>query len=96
MSLRVDLQEVRVGRNFIRVGDTVHIKPSKPKKTDGFDARVTRMYRLGEEVQVEVFGGRTDRGGHQIGHGLRTFTLDRIVRRRQTINGEKIERKKAG
>lgn len=97
MSLRVDLREVRIGgRNFVRVGDTVRITPSKPKKQDGFDARVTRIYRLGDQVQIEVFGGRIDRKGRQIGAGMRTFTLDRIQRVRQTINGEKIDRKRAG
>lgn len=97
MSLRIDVQEVCVGgRNKVRVGDTVKVKPSKPGKRDGFDARVTRIYRVGEEVQLEVFGGRIDGKGRQVGVGMRTFTLDRITRRRQTINGEKIERKKAG
>jgi hypothetical protein len=97
LSLRVEVEEVRVGgRCFVRVGDTVHVRPSKPGKRDGFDARVTRIFRVGEETQVEVFGGRIDSRGRQVGAGMRTFTLDRIVRRRQTKNGEEIDRKKAG
>ncbi len=33
----------RVGRNFIRLGDTVKVKPSKPRKRDGFIGTVTRI-----------------------------------------------------
>ena len=94
MSLKTELHEVQVGgRNKVRIGDTVKVKPSRKGKRDGFLARVTNLYRVGEEVHVEVFGGRTDNRGRQVGVGMRTFTLDRIQRVRQTRDGEKIERR---
>jgi hypothetical protein len=72
------LDEVRLGgRNFIRPGDVVRVKPSRPAKHDGFDALVRRIVDTQGGVEVEVFGGAHGRAA------VRTFTLDRLERRRQ-------------
>jgi len=78
-----ELQEFRLGRNFIRVGDLVHIKPSKPGKRDGFDARVLRI-RGNQSAGVTGVDVADPRNG-----GLRTLLPERIERRAQTKAGEK-------
>lgn len=71
------ISQYRVGRNFIRVGDVVRVKPSQGKR-DGFEAKV-RVIRAdeitGEVAEVEVFGGRRR---HAM---IRTFRPERIQRR---------------
>lgn len=72
------LDEYRVGRNFIRVGDVVHVKPSRPGKRDGFDSRVLRI-RGNQSAGVVGVDVTDPRNG-----GTRTITPDRIERRTQT------------
>lgn len=82
---RADIAEYRVGRNFIRVGDTVRCKPLAGSS---FKARVTRITRIGDDdstIEVSVFGGSKGRGAH------RTFSAERITRLAQTRAGEERE-----
>lgn len=73
---RVD--EVRVGRNFIRVGDTVKVLPTKKGKRDGFIGTVTGIFTDddGTVKYVEV-------NGDPRGFRNRALHLDRIERRQQ-------------
>lgn len=77
------LTEYRTGRNFIRIGDVVRVRP-RPGRRDGFEARVRpiRADSAGEVSEVEVFGGPAGRSA------VRTFRPDRIERVAQTRNGE--------
>lgn len=78
------IEEYRVGRNFIRVGDVVRAKPSRPGKHDGFDSRVRRILAdaEGHPTGVEV---KDPRNG-----AVRTLRPERIERKAQTRNGEKV------
>lgn len=53
------ITEYRVGRNFIRLGDTVRVLPSKPGRRDGFRATVTRIEALDDGSPVAVHLGVT-------------------------------------
>jgi hypothetical protein len=81
--MMIKVTRYRTGRNFIRVGDHVRVKPSG-RKRDGFRA-VVRTIRVDEETghvrEVEVFGGA---GGRAM---IRTFRPDRIERLAQTHKG---------
>jgi hypothetical protein len=82
----VEIGEVRVGRNWLRVGDRVHVTPTRPRRRDGFDGCVTRLLRYPDgHVEVEVQG---DRNGRAVTG--RTVALDRVRRRAQTRNGHRI------
>lgn len=72
----------RVGRNFIRTGDTVKVLPSRPKKKDGGPATVLRMYLddAGEKVATVLVRHE----GKE-----RFYRADRIARVAQTRNGER-------
>lgn len=65
------LTEYRVGRNFIRLGDTVKIT-SSPGKRDTYRGVVKRIYSDG---RMSVYGARTSRVPME-----RTYPLDRIQR----------------
>lgn len=68
-----ELGEVRLGgRNFLRVGDPVKVKPSQPGKRDGYIGTARRIVSTGAGVEVEVAGGPQ--------RNLRTFRLDRLAR----------------
>lgn len=73
-----ELTKFRVGRNFVHVGDVIRVKPSKPRKRDGFDTSVRRITGNGHglAVSVEV----VDPNGR-----LREVYVDRVERRDQTI-----------
>lgn len=79
-----ELQEYRVGRNWIRVGDTVHVKPSRPGRRDGFDSRVLRIRgnQSAGVAAVDVVDPRTG--------GVRTLPPERIERKAQTKRGERL------
>lgn len=82
--MKAEVTEYRVGRNFIRVGDTVKVK-SRPGKRDAHLARVRRIITVeGEVVEIEVVGPK----------GFRTFLPERIERVAQTKGGEKVARKR--
>ena len=82
------ISEYRRGRNFIRVGDVVRVRPD-PGRRNGFMAKVRAIFvdeRTDEIAQVEVFGGRAGRAM------VRTFCPERIERVAQTRNGKRRER----
>jgi hypothetical protein len=81
----VEITEFRRGRNFIRVGDRVHVKPSRPGKKDGFDSKVRRILANpdGTPQALEVTDPRNG--------AIRTLRPERIERRRQAVNGKKVE-----
>jgi hypothetical protein len=82
----VDVDRVRLGRNWLRVGNRVHVTPRRPRGRDGFDAPVTRLLRYPDDrVEVEVHGSPNGRAP-----ALRTFRLDRTRRRAQTRNGQPV------
>lgn len=85
----VTITEVRFGRNFIRLGDIVRVKPSRKGKKDGFDARVSRLLtnEAGQLIEVEVVEPMGAFSGKSFGR-LRSFRPDRIERKSQTKNGE--------
>lgn len=72
----IEVQEARLGRRIVRVGDRVRVR-SSPGRRNGFDA-VVRAIRLDEDTgsvtEVEVFGGRRGR------FMFRTFRPERIAR----------------
>ncbi len=79
--------EYCTGRNFIRVGDVVRVRP-EPGKRNGFMAKVRAILvdeQTREVIEVEVFGGRAGRAM------VRTFCPERIERVAQTRNGERRE-----
>jgi hypothetical protein len=79
------VDEVRHGRNFIRKGDTVKVRPSREGRKDGFTAvfRGAKLDDDGNVRWVDVIGGPRGRVQH-----LRSFPLDRIRRLAQTRDGE--------
>lgn len=84
MSAFVPVTEWRCGRNFIRLGDTVHVAPSRPRKRDGFDSRVRALRAdpdTGAILGVEVVDP------HKAG-AVRVVRPERISRRRQTTGGQ--------
>lgn len=76
------VSEVRVGRNFIREGDLVRVKPTLGRH-DGFDARFRYAEIEGDRTTVCVVGAPRGRA-----ICTRFFPLDRIERRQQTHGGE--------
>lgn len=78
-----DLAEFRIGRNFVRLGDVVHVKPSRPGKHDGFDSPVKRI-RGNQSAGVSGVDVVNPATG-----GVHTVTADRIERRAQTKGGER-------
>jgi hypothetical protein len=81
-----EISEVRVGRNWLRIGDRVRVRPRRAHGRDGFDGRVTRLLRYPDgHVEVEVRGTRNGRAVTG-----RTVVLDRVRRRAQTRNGNRI------
>jgi hypothetical protein len=77
------LPEYRTGRNFIRIGDIVRVRP-RPGRRDGFEAKVRAILadERGEVTEIEVFGGPAGR------HAIRTLRPERIERLAQTCHGE--------
>jgi hypothetical protein len=71
-----EVNEYRRGRNYIRLGDRVRIRPS-PGRRNGFDA-VVHGIRIDESTgavrEVDVFGGPSGRAM------FRTFRPERIER----------------
>ena len=68
---KTELTEIRPGRNFIRLGDPVRVKP--PHGTS-FDTTVRRLTQLSDgTVEVEVVDPR-------FGH-FRTVTPERVTRK---------------
>lgn len=82
MGTATEITEYRVGRNFIRVGDRVHVKPSRPGKKDGFDSKVKRILANpdGSPQALELTDPRNG--------ATRTLRPERIERKRQTKNGD--------
>ena len=80
--------EIRLGRNFIRSGDTVKVRPSKEGKRDGFKAifKRAKLDDNGDVKWVDVIGGAHDRRQE------RSLRLDRIQRVAQTRQGESLGR----
>lgn len=74
-----EIQEVRVGRNFIRVGDIVRVTPSSPGRRDGFLAKVTGMRRTADGLEFNLFGAPKGRPV-----AARTMRAGRIQRVAQT------------
>lgn len=72
------------GRNFVRLDDEVKVLPSRPKKRDGFMARVKEIKAddEGTVIEVTVVGGC----------GFKTVRPDRIQRVAQTKGGAAKER----
>lgn len=69
------VNEIRVGRNFIRVGDVVKVLPPPDRKGTSFEAIVREIAVEGGEVKhVEVLGGKKGR------LATRFVTIDRIKR----------------
>ena len=83
------LGEIRLGRNFIREGDTVKVLPSRPGKRDGFVAKFlyATVNEDGSINYVEVLGAPTGRCP-----AWRSLPVERIGRVSQTKGGEKVER----
>jgi hypothetical protein len=80
------IEEIRVGRNFIRKGDRVHVKPSRSGRRDGFEGRfLYAEVADGAIANVCVFGAPAGRTLVQ-----RFFPLDRIERKAQTRGGERL------
>jgi len=69
--------ELRVGRNFVRVGDVVKVTPSKPRKHDGF-LTTLRSFEVNGDGEIIGFNC-TGRDG-----ASRSLTLDRLQRVQQT------------
>ena len=91
----MNVTEYRMGRNYVRVGDIVKVKPSAPKKRDGFEARVRAITvkqdpakPFGIQVVFEVVGGARGRCM------IRNVRPDRIQRVAQVRGGERRERKR--
>lgn len=87
----MNLQEWRVGRNFVRPGDVVRVLPSATVKGSSFEAVVKGIVAdddTGDVKWVEVLGG--SRGRVQ----FRAVTPDRIKRVAQTRGGEKRQRRR--
>ncbi len=79
------------GSNYIRVGDIVKVKPSRPKKRDGFEGRV-REIRTDDEgtvTELVIVGGPVGRAT-----ATRFMRPDRIKRVAQTRNGQAREMKR--
>jgi hypothetical protein len=79
-----DLDSVRLGRNFIRVGERHRVKAGGVDKT-GFDLVISRLHRTaGGAVEVHGVVGR----GHRRAGTIRCVPLERMQRLAQTKNGE--------
>lgn len=78
--MTTDLIEIRLGRNFVRIGDTVKCSPHVGRR---FLARVLSINEVDGTVQVTVYGGPAGRAL------TRTFTTDRISRVAQTRHQER-------
>lgn len=75
------LTEVRVGRNFIRLGDRVRVKSLK-KGGRTYESRVREIREHGESHVVQV---RDPRNG-----GTYLIPMARVERMRQTKAGESL------
>lgn len=83
----VQITEYRVGRNFVRLGDVVHITgPTAGKR--GFDAVVKQIVADDNEVVAEVHVSVVT--GKQAGFS-RVVRPERVERKAQTRNGKPIE-----
>lgn len=80
----VEIPRVRLGRNWLRIGDRARVTPRRPGGGDGYDGWVTRLLAYPDgHVEVEVAGGS----------GCpRVFVLDRIRRRVHTRGGRRLDR----
>lgn len=75
-----EIEEIRVGRNFIRKGDVVRVTPSSPGKRDGGLAtlqKITEHPEAGLEFHVVLKAKQ------------RVFRANRIKRVAQVRGGEK-------
>lgn len=82
--------EIRMGRNFVRVGDIVKVA-ARPGKRDGFEAKVEAIVlddETGAVRWLEVRGGRA--GRYQF-HAVRPERISRVA---QTKGGERRERRR--
>lgn len=79
------IEEWRVGRNFVRVGDTVKVT-ADPGRRNGYEARV-RKIEVDDDGEVTVV--------HVVStaRGYRSYRPERIERRAQTRGGERVERR---
>lgn len=78
------IEEWRVGRNFVRVGDTVKVT-ADPGRRNGHEAKV-RSIEVdddGEVITVHVVS---------MDRGFRSYRPERIRRVAQTRHGERLER----
>ena len=67
------LDKFKMGRNYVRIGDHVKVKPSSKGKRDGFKARVL-MIRADDAGMVEYIDVAAPNGN------LRTLPVARIQR----------------
>lgn len=90
MTTLVSLTEYQVGRNYIRVGDIVRVRPSRPRRRDGFEAKVAaiRADEAGDVQEVDVHGDGS------VNWATRTIRPERIERVAQVRGGERRERKR--
>jgi hypothetical protein len=74
------IRDPQGGRNMIRQGDIVRVRPSRPGARDGFNAtfRTATVDDDGNVVDIEVYGGHGGRAA------IRTLRPERIQRRAQT------------
>lgn len=86
MSASVD--ELRMGRNFVRVGDTVRVLPSRPGKRDGFLATLRAIVTddAGAVRHLEVYGAPT--GRPVAFHALRLERVRRVSQTRHPARGD--------
>lgn len=63
----------KLGRNYVRLGDHVKVKPSRPGKHDGFKGRVCL-------IRTDAAGGVTSLDIPDQRGGMRTIPIDRIQR----------------
>lgn len=81
------ITEYRTGRNFIRVGDTVKVSPTKPGGHDGFRGKIVRIDATADNqpaaihLCVTLTANGSDR--HRQAGKSRVVTPDRVTRCRQ-------------
>lgn len=69
----------KIGRNYVRIGDRVHVRRSREGRRDGFDTVVVAITEQGGEViSIDCRDKRNN---------LRTIPVERVERKAQTRNG---------
>ncbi len=90
MTTLVALTEYKVGRNFIRVGHVVKVRPSRPRHRDAFEGKVAaiRADDSGTVQEVDVHGDGS------VNWATRTVRPERVERVAQVRGGQPRERKR--